>query len=256
MNALPILISIPHGGEIAPFEVRDRIILPEPARFADSDAFTDRIYDVGQEAAVVLKATVARVFVDLNRDESDIPPQNPDGVVKTATCHGVPVYRPGSELDAALTKTLVEQYHRPYHKAIRENIATQSGIKLGLDCHSMEAVGPAIAPDPGKPRPAFCLGNRMGKTCPDEMLKRMAQCLRESFDLPPQAVALNVPFAGGFITRTYGNNPIPWMQIEMNRNLYLSTPWFDKKNLTVDPPRLRWLNSRFLQSLKQFFSGR
>ncbi len=253
MPTLPVLISIPHGGGDIPEEIRQRVAVSDRDRFADGDAFTPQIYDIGPEAAFVLKARVARVFVDLNRAETDLPPANPDGVVKTATCHAVPVYQPGLELDHNLTETLLAHYHRPYHATLQRQMKEHPEIKLGLDCHSMESVAPAIAPDSGKPRPPFCLGNRMGTTCPDEWLHRMAECLEKSFELEPGAVALNDPFAGGYITRTYGNRPTPWMQIEMNRNLYLSDPWFDAGDLTVDPDRLHWLNACFLRALKQFF---
>ena len=254
MRPLPVLISIPHGGEVEPEEVRGRVGLSAPDLLADSDAFTGRIYDVGEEAAVVLRARVARAFVDLNREEADRPPDNPDGVVKAATCHGVPVYRPGREPDDVLIETLLQRYYRPYHQDIADAVSGGPRIQLGLDCHSMEPVGPAIAPDSGKPRPLFCLGNRRGLTCPDDRLRRMADCLRDSFGLEPDGVSLNAPFAGGHITRTYGNRPIPWMQIEMNRKLYLADPWFNPDNLTVDPERLRWLNVRFLRALQQFFN--
>jgi formiminoglutamase len=76
--------------------------------------------------------------------------------------------------------------------------------------------------------------------------------LRKVFDLESAEVTLNDPFAGGYITRTYGNQPIPWVQIEMNRKLYLRPPWFDKDTLKVDPQRLAFLRDCMRQALMLF----
>ena len=45
---------------------------------------------------------------------------------------------------------------------------------------------------------------------------------------------------------------LPWIQIELNRSLYLSEPWFDESNLSVKPERLKQLNSSFKQALLDF----
>lgn len=56
---------------------------------------------------------------------------------------------------------------------------------------------------------------------------------------------LNDPFHGGHITKTYGNNPVPWIQIEMNRDMYLSESWFDNEMLSMKTERLQELNNMF-----------
>lgn len=67
-------------------------------------------------------------------------------------------------------------------------------------------------------------------------------------------IKLNDPFHGGYITKTYGNNPIPWIQIEMNRDMYLLKPWFDENSLDIESDHLERLNKKFEKSLKMFFS--
>ena len=44
-------------------------------------------------------------------------------------------------------------------------------------------------------------------------------------------ISINDPFHGGHITKTYGNKPVPWIQVEMNRDLYLTEPWFDQAHV-------------------------
>ncbi|GJL79845.1 MAG: N-formylglutamate deformylase [Nitrospinaceae bacterium] len=252
MAKLPFLISIPHGGTKTPQEISDRVCITQKDLFEDGDAFTREIYGIRDEVQAFIETDIARAFVDLNRETSDRPPKNPDGIVKTKTCHGQPIYSPGLLLDETIGEELIQKYHDPYHKKIRELLNTHSGIKLGLDCHTMEPVGPPIAPDSGKERPLICLGNNYGKSCSDEWVQKLAECLQEGFHLKAGDVTINEPFAGGYITRKYGNDPVPWIQIEMNRKLYLSNPWFDPKSLTVDPRRLSQLREAFKTGLNLF----
>ena len=78
----------------------------------------------------------------------------------------------------------------------------------------------------------------------------MAECLENEFECN---VSINDPFQGGHITKTYGNNPLPWIQIEMNRDLYLSKDWFDENTLSIDSSRLQELNHLFENCLNLFF---
>ena len=255
MNILPVLLSIPHGGTQVPDEIRDRVTISVKDQFEDSDTFTQEIYGLENEVLAQVQSQVARAFVDMNRAEDDRPPQNPDGIVKTQTCHGKMVYRPGQELDGALIRQMLGTYYFPYHQSITAALAEHTGLQLALDCHTMEAVAPAIAPDTGQSRPLICLGTNQGKSCPQEMTDRLAECFRAGFGLEEKDVVMNKPFPGGYITRKYGEGPLPWVQVEMNRSLYLSKPWFDAESLTVQPQRLKELNQCFRKTLTLFFQS-
>jgi formiminoglutamase len=250
--ALAILLSIPHGGSEIPPEVAGRVIATPEEIFDDGDAFTRDIYDLGPRVAHVQSATVARAFVDLNRAEDDRPPGNPDGVVKTATCFDRPLYT--EPLDEPLTERLLARYHRPYHEGLEE-AAGQGEARLGLDCHSMAAEPPPVAPDRGLSRPLFCLSNAEGRTCDDAVVAHLAAALAEAFCCRPEEVALNRPFKGGYVVRRHGRRPVPWIQVEMNRSFYLAEPWFDRHRRRVDPARLDELRERFLRALSLFGSA-
>jgi formiminoglutamase len=247
--ALPILISIPHGGAQTPDELADRSVASAYEIFEDGDAFTPLIYDVGLRVAHVQVARIARAFVDLNRALDDRPPRNPDGVVKSATCFGRVLYR--EPLDAPLVDQLLGRYYHPYHAAL-ERAARSAGARIGLDCHSMASMPPPVAPDAGEPRPLFCLSNLEGRTCDAECLARLADALASAFECPREQVALNRPFKGGFITRHHGHRPLPWIQLEMNRCWYLRDPWFDPQSRVLDPARARELRERFTDAISLF----
>ena len=255
MEPLPVLISIPHGGTQIPPELANRLVIGKKEIFEDSDGFTRQIYDLKEKVAHVVQANIARAFVDPGRSASDLPPDNPDGVIKSHTCFGKIVYRPGMQPTQSDIRVLLERYYYPFHSRIQAIVHDdRNDLKICLDCHSMAETGPTIAPDTGQKRPAFCLGNRFGKASPDEMVQKLRSCLTNAFELHESEVAVNKPFAGGFVTRNYGNNPLPWIQIEMNRKLYLKEPHFNPETLEISTAKTEELNLRFYRALKYFFS--
>lgn len=258
MKHFPVLISIPHGGTATPPELSGGLVLTARDLFDDSDAFTREIYDIGESAFKVVKADIARAFVDLNRASNDLPPTNPDGVIKSMTCYKAPIYVAGKKPDDILLRYMLRRYYSPYHNKLRD-IAASGDVLLALDCHSMASQPPPISPDHGTnapPRPMICLGNAHGDACDYQTVEILAACFRDVFTLKEDEVTINKPFAGGYITRTHGNRPIPWIQVEMNRALYLSPPWFDHPALTIAPQRLKALNRMFRRTLELFFYGK
>ena len=252
MSKIPILLSIPHGGTKKPPELDDHLCITDHDLFDDEDPFVDEIYNLGDKVEKVISAQIARAFVDLNRSLQDMPPKNPDGLIKSMTCYQRPIYISGKEPDEKLRQTLIEKYYKPYHREIQKAVS-QLDLQLCLDCHSMAAVAPSISPDGNeKKRPAFCISNQDGKTCTQEMLDRLVECISKSFSIPSQEINQNDPFKGGHITKTYGNNPLPWIQIEMNRDMYLSEEWFDRESLSMKNDRLEKLNQMFENCINEF----
>jgi N-formylglutamate deformylase len=228
----PFLIAIPHGGEQVPFEVTDRIALSREELLRNSDPRTVAIYDFGAIVEETVAFPVARPVIDVNRAPTDLPPANPDGVVKSLTPLGYRVYRPGRFPDRSLILILLRRYYYPYHRRIHH--ALESGrIRVAFDCHSMLPASPPRFPDAGRERPLVCLGNRGDRTgdplpgkdpvtCPPEWICGLAKAFREVF--PGEGdVAINDPFPGGFTLRFHRRQTdVPWIQIEINRSLYES----------------------------------
>ncbi|MBN2375065.1 MAG: N-formylglutamate amidohydrolase [Sedimentisphaerales bacterium] len=208
---LPILISVPHAGLSIPCEVQDICILTLEQICADSDEGAAEIYDLQSQVAAYLTSDVARAIVDLNRLVSD---RRPDGVVKTHTCWSDPVYR--SPLSELLIQSLLNKYYHPYHRQLTK-IAKQSQIKIGLDCHTMAAVGPPLGPDPGEERPWVCLSNN-DRTCPRFLLDNLAECFERTFK---NQISINRPFRGGCIISSHADE-LPWIQIEISRAAFYS----------------------------------
>jgi formiminoglutamase len=255
MERLPILLSIPHGGIKTPEELQGRVRLEPVDVWNDIDAYSRRVYDLGEQVRTVVTTDVARTFVDLNRAADDRPPENPDGVVKSHTCYQRPIYERGLEPDEELTELLLARYYEPYHGQIRQAVARgpTETLQLGMDCHTMSDTGPDVAPDPGGKRPMICLGNAHGRACPQRTIDNMAACFVDAFGFDSSDVTQNAPFAGAYITQAYGGNPIPWIQVEMNQSLYLEPRRSMRRIPQANPQRLEEVRACFEEALRLYF---
>jgi len=205
---LPVLISVPHGGLEVPPELEALCILDREQIAKDGDEGAAEIYDIPSEVIAFVSADIARAIVDLNRAPDDF---RADGVVKTHTCFEEPVY--SEPLSQARIETLLVQHYQPYHARLR-GLAPRA--RLGIDCHTMLAVGPPIGPGAGERRPRICLSNADG-TCPVEWLESLGDELLSEFG----EVSLNEPFRGGYIIREHATD-LPWVQLEMSREPFAS----------------------------------
>ena len=253
MQSLPIIISIPHGGSFIPSDLKKDIILSPLDILEDSDAFTLDIYDISETAEYVFKADIARAIIDLNRSKTQLPPQYFDGVIKSHTCFGKQIYRNGKSLDKSKIQTLIQSYYEPYHNQIKDVIKKNSHIQLALDCHSMASVGPEYSNDKGKERPLMCLGNVWGQTCSEDVMNQLSECFSRSFGFKSTDIQINKPFAGGYITQTYGMSYIPWVQVEISRALYLNSTYFNYQSLQMNINRLKELRQMFQMGVMEYF---
>ncbi len=253
MNPLPVLLSIPHGGTRIPPELIPLVTLDRYDIHDDIDPYVNDIYNLAENVTGLVNTVIARPFIDLNRAPHDRPPHNPDGVVKTTTCRGVEIYHGDGLSDETVISTLLKRYYYPYHRRIEFILHQHPEIELGLDCHTMAVRGPCVAPDRGKLRPTICLSNRNHTTCSRRMIEKLAAAFKKVFSLQDHEIFINHPFSGGYIIRHYANNTHPWIQIELNRRLYLSSPWYQRKGLKMDVVRLRQLNTMFAEVLELFF---
>ena len=225
-SKLPVLISIPHGGTQVPKEMKEIFQLGKQELLRDGDTWTREIFDFSHKVLELVETQIPRVVIDLNRGTEDLPPKNFDGVVKTKSVFLNPVWKnpqgPGEEQ----RRHLIETYYTPYYEKILKALENPA-VKLGLDCHSMLPENPFDKT--AEKRPLFCISNCGGKSgefidaplsAPTELLRSFKESLEKEFG--KGSVKLNDPFSGGYITRYFGmKKNVPWIQLEMNRSLYL-----------------------------------
>ena len=220
------MISVPHAGLQVPEEVVSLCGLTPAEIAADSDGGAGEIYSFAEEAEAFVTTDIARAAVDVNRARDD---RRPDGAVKTHSSYKVGVWnRPLSEAEV---ESLLAAYYDPYHARLTE-LGSTGRWPLGVDCHTMAAVGPPVGPDPGRQRPWVCVSNADG-TCPPEWVDTLREGFQQQLDGP---VKVNDPFRGGYISRSHSAE-MPWVQIELSREPYLL---LDRKRQVVLDALQHW----------------
>ncbi|WP_416148748.1 N-formylglutamate amidohydrolase [Salipaludibacillus sp. HK11] len=236
-DKLPILISVPHGGLNFPTQIQTECLLSDMDILLDGDTWTKELFDFSNLAEEYHQVDVARIFVDMNRDLTDLPPENTDGIVKTMTVEGKMVWDSPSGLSDGEREALIDKYYLPYHQKLIK-AAENPDVKLAVDCHSMLDYGPGKKGVNWENRPLFCIGNRGNDegdlcdealTAPMEMMVHFKELLEAKFHMYKannrEFVTMNDPFKGGHVTRLHGNiGKVPWIQLEVNRVLYLPPP--------------------------------
>lgn len=234
--AAPVLFEIPRSGAEYPRDFRSIAALTDLQR--SISMYVEECYaGVVDAGATWLYAHCPNTVIDLNRHQLDIDPAQLEGAwpealqpgPKTASgigliptvCSGTrPLY--DAKLPVAEVQKRLEHYYWPYHNEVTrllEGFRARHGIAFHLSCHSMPAMPAANAPDAGRRRSDFDLGDRNGTTCGAELVEAVEGALK-GFGY---TVTRNVHYVGAESVRKHGapDRAIHSLQIEMNRSLYM-----------------------------------
>ncbi|HEY9038719.1 MAG TPA: N-formylglutamate amidohydrolase [Roseovarius sp.] len=203
---------------------------------SSEDAFVDQLFAAAlRHGAPLLLAGAPRAFVDLNRSADELDPaliegvrhagHNPRvaaglGVIPRVVAGGRAIYR--GKLPHAEAQQRIDSIWRPYHAALAaemDSAHAMFGRAILLDCHSMphEAMDGMVRP--GARRPDVVLGDRFGASASADI----TGLIEEAFTAAGLVVARNTPFAGAYVTQTYGRpaRGRHAIQIEIDRALYM-----------------------------------
>ena len=225
-----LIVSIPHAGTYLPETIRARLT-PVGQRVVDTDWHVDKLYAfLAEHDVTVITATHSRTAADLNRPATGgllYPGQAETGLCPTETFDGEPLYA-GEPPDAAEIAQRIELYWRPYHTALREQIARLQAlhgqVRL-LDGHSIRAEVPRLF---AGPLPELNFGTNDGAACDAALASSVVAAAGERF-----TKILNGRFKGGYITRHYGVPPagVQAIQLEMAQRIYID----EQRPETFDP---------------------
>mgnify|MGYP001359261660 CR=1 FL=1 len=254
----PVIFASPHSGRRYPAELLADARVSLISLRRSEDAYVDELFaGAAAHGAAVLSATIARAYVDLNRDPAELdpdmfderPPHNAHatsarvqaglGAIPRVSGDGQNIYRRKLSLEEAERR--MAAVHRPYH-ALLENLINETRALFGcavlIDCHSM----PSNAR--GAHSPDIVLGDRFGASCHPSVTALAEATLRRL----GYRVARNAPFAGGHTTQTYGRpaNRVHALQIEINRALYVDERTLERTNGFI---RVRADMSRLAEAL-------
>jgi N-formylglutamate amidohydrolase len=238
-QTVPFVFCSPHSGTEYGEAFRRASRLDYATLRKSEDSHVDVLFGaVSERGAPLLCALFPRAYVDPNREPFELDPamfedRLPDyvntasprvaaglGTIAKLVCNGAEIYRKKLRFAEALER--IDTYYRPYHAALTqlvEETKRQFGIAVVVDCHSMPSVGGPMDKDPGARRVDFVLGDAYGAAC-HPSLTLAAEAKLRSFGY---AVHRNMPYAGGYTTRHYGNPARSQhaLQIEINRALYM-----------------------------------
>ncbi|MBA3324631.1 MAG: N-formylglutamate amidohydrolase [Rhodobacteraceae bacterium] len=210
---------------------------------SSEDAFVDELFAAAPAlGAPLLAARVPRACVDLNRSPEDLDPAliagasrrflNPRiaaglGVIPRVVAEGRPIVE--GKLTLGEAQRRIALYYHPYHERLRSLLGesrAQFGLAVLYDCHSMPHDALAAAPSVRGRRPDLILGDRFGVACE----RWLIDAATDIFTAAGFVVARNAPFAGGFITQTYGRPQagLHALQIEVDRALYMDEARVEK----------------------------
>ena len=243
--AVPLVFDSPHSGSIYPEGFRPAVAIAalRPAE----DAFVDDLFAAAPgKGAALLEALFPRLYVDPNRNETDMDPAHVDGpwdgpplqpgpkarlgqgLVWMRRPPGLPVY--DGKIAAADLRARIDVYHRPYHAALGRMLdwaAARFGGYYHINCHSMPAVATAMSAEPeGAVRPDFVLGTRDGTTTGPALI----DCVRNYLSARGYDVRIDHWYKGVEIVRLAGDpaRGCHSLQVEINRRLYMDERKIEK----------------------------
>jgi N-formylglutamate deformylase len=237
-SAAPLVLDSPHSGEEYPADFDHA--LPRAELRRAEDTHVARLWSGALlHGATLIEAVFPRVYIDPNRSLDDVdvalfapgetwpgrvrPSRKTEqgiGLVWRLARRGVPMYR--RLLTVAEVQSRIERCYLPYHAALDVALDQQQalfGQVWHLNCHSMPAVGDALADDPGRERADIVLGDRDGTTC----AATFTTTVRELFERRGYRVAINDPYKGVEIVRRHGRPAAGRhsLQVEIKRTLYM-----------------------------------
>ena len=224
----PLLVSLPHDGTLVPDDIAARLT-PQARRVPDTDWHIARLYAFARDlGASVLVPLHSRYVIDLNRSEDDVslyPGQNTTGLCPTVRFSGEPVYLDGEAPDENEVRARVERYWRPYHDALRDELArlhAAHGRVVLWEGHSIRGELPFLFE--GR-LPDLNLGTANGASAGVSLQRRLEAVLagQSRYDW-----VHNGRFRGGHITRHYADpaRGIQAVQLEISQRVYMDEDSF------------------------------
>lgn len=230
------VFASPHSGRVyTPAFLEQSVLGPDLIRTSE-DAFVDQLFgDAPLFGAPLLLADVPRAYLDLNRAPDELDPALINGVARTAhnprissglgviprvVAGGRQIYR--GKLSLSEAEARIARFWHPYHRALR-HLMDETHASFGeatlIDCHSMPHEAIEGQSRLGKPCPEVVLGDRFGASASRVVMDR----IEAAFTGAGLRVARNTPFAGAFVTQSYGRPSAGRhaIQVEIDRSLYM-----------------------------------
>ena len=244
---IPVLVTSPHSGATYSEAFLAASRLDAHAIRQSEDMFVDDLFVASPEfGAHLLSATFPRAFIDLNRAPYELEQmlfedRLPDHVDKKSTrasaglgtvprlvAENEPIYH--GKLRFAEAEQRIERIYQPFHaemKRLTRHMVDKHGFAILLDAHSMPDIASHRAGRLSDGTSVdFVLGDRFGRACHPAL----TDWVKTQLEKHGYHVAMNKPYAGGYITEHYGQPAQGQhaLQIEINRTIYMDEKNYDR----------------------------
>ncbi|OKH86883.1 N-formylglutamate deformylase [Thalassospira sp. TSL5-1] len=236
----PVILAFPHTGTDVPADMREKLN-DNGKILADTDWHIHRLYDGLLPGVTTVRALFHRYVIDANRDPSGqslYPGQNTTGLVPVTDFDGKPIWREGQEPDENEVSRRQQQFHAPYHAALKaeiDRVKALHGVAVLYDCHSIRSHIPFLFD--GK-LPDFNIGTDSGTTCDPRIEQAVVTVCENAAGFTS---VLNGRFRGGWTTRHYANpaQNIHTVQMELAQSTHLAReePPFEYDETVAAPLR-------------------
>ncbi len=268
-NCPPVIIGMPHSGELVPQFIADRVERPEVfGGQVGLDTGAISIFAPRNDEFVAVRERISRMVVDPNREATDFAGKAPSnkGVCWETDLEGKPFYKPGQELTVEEKKPLIDSVFVPYFQKLAALAGSlfdrkaSDGNKehkkiLFIDGHSFpgnESIS-AYGISAEDPKPLIILGTGKGKTeipgIEAELLDLFTRTLEENIpdgvldlNFLSKKVAQNEIWTGTKNIKQWGDKGAPInplgqesraIQIEVNRQFFMTDGKYDRKRLDM-----------------------
>ncbi len=245
-HTVPMVFNSPHSGRVYPESfLRTSALDPHVLRKSE-DYFVDQLFEnVVNLGAPLMHANFPRAYLDLNREPYELDPHMfldrlPDyvntrslraagglGTVARIVSEATEIYT--AKMSFGEAQARIRSLYIPYHERLRALLRStreKFDALLMIDCHSMPSAFGSKARNSNANRPDFVLGDRYGTAC----ISPITDLVETVLSRMGYSVVRNKPYAGGYITHTYGRPAIGMhvLQLEVNRSLYVDEDTLEK----------------------------
>ncbi|GAN76053.1 N-formylglutamate amidohydrolase [Acidisphaera rubrifaciens HS-AP3] len=241
-QTVPLVVASAHSGRAYDHAFLAESRLDPVTLRRSEDSFVDELFAAAPSVgAPLIAAEFPRAYCDPNREaweldptmfEDALPPwvniHSPRvaaglGTIARVVSSGDQIYR--KKLRFADAERRVRECWQPFHQGLLgllDETTCRFGAVLLVDCHSMPTG--ALS---GRGPVDFVIGDVHGTSCSEEITRLIeTELMRLGY-----RVRRNDPYAGGYITRTYGRPKTGRhaVQIEVARRLYMDEVRFERR---------------------------
>jgi N-formylglutamate deformylase len=234
---VPVILTSPHSGRRYPTAFLAASRLDAVTIRRSEDSFVEELFAAGPALGMpLIAATLPRAFCDLNREPWELDPEMfedrlPEhvnvtsprvavglGTIARIVATGESIYH--HKLTFAEAEARIRCCWQPFHIMLQHRIddmLAAFGVCLVIDCHSMPR---ALSEGRNNALPDIVLGDGYGTAC----AARVTAFVTASLERLGFKVGRNDPYAGGYITRHYGQpqKNVHVLQVEVARSLYMN----------------------------------